>query len=111
MIGQFLLMDLAVDDLVAYQSAGPALGVRRLLVPVLDLANHDGAEPSALYAYSGAGRTGDCIRLHAARPLRAGDAGISVQMAKVPNQCLRRWFPLGGALRAPPVQAFENHGF
>ena len=55
-------------------SAGPALGVRRLLVPVLDLANHDGAEPSALYAYSGAGRTGDCIRLHAARPLRAGDA-------------------------------------
>ena len=52
-------------------SAGPTLGVRRLLVPVLDLANHDGAEPSALYAYSGAGRTGDCIRLHAARPLRA----------------------------------------
>lgn len=52
-------------------SAG-AHGERRLLVPVLDLANHE-AVPSALFAYSGAARCGPAVRLHAARALCPGD--------------------------------------
>eukprot|EP00908_Phaeocystis_cordata_P024659 Transcript_7119.p1 GENE.Transcript_7119~~Transcript_7119.p1 ORF type:complete len:480 (-),score=178.92 Transcript_7119:85-1443(-) len=49
---------------------GGGYGVRRLLVPVLDLANHQ-AQPSALFTYSPLG--GGAVRLHATRPLRAGD--------------------------------------
>ena len=47
-------------------------GVRRLLVPYLDLANHE-AVPSCLYAFSSGASCGPAIRLHAARALRAGD--------------------------------------
>ena len=68
-------------------SAGP-FGTRALLVPLLDMANHDGVAPSALYAFSpeevadsstadGApplvGRPAS-IQLIAARPLRADEA-------------------------------------
>ena len=52
-------------------SAG-AHGVRRLLVPLLDLANHD-AFPSAMYAYANSTTCGPAIRLHAARAMRPGD--------------------------------------
>ena len=52
-------------------SAG-AHGVRRLLVPFLDLANHEPL-PSALYAFAPGAACGPAIRLHAARPLAAGD--------------------------------------
>jgi len=48
-------------------------GVRRLLVPLLDMANHDGDSPAALFAYSPAGAAGPCIRLYAARPLAVGE--------------------------------------
>ena len=47
-------------------------GVRRLLVPFLDLANHESI-PSAMYAYSHCATGGPAIRLHAARELRAGE--------------------------------------
>ena len=64
-------------------------GQRRLLVPLLDMANHDGARPSAVYQFrdaaeaadvpSGGGVAADTartasIQLVAARPLAAGDA-------------------------------------
>lgn len=52
-------------------SAG-SYGVRRLLVPLLDMANHE-AKPSALYAFAPGASGGPAIRLHAARPLAAGD--------------------------------------
>ena len=48
-------------------------GVRRLLVPLLDLANHEPV-PSAMYAYGEGEACGPSIRLHAARSLAAGDA-------------------------------------
>ncbi len=48
-------------------------GVRRLLVPAVDLANHE-ACPSAMYAYAASATGGPAVRLHAARALRAGDA-------------------------------------
>lgn len=49
-------------------------GVRHVLVPLLDLANHE-ACPSAMYAFaSGASSGGPAIRLHAARSLEKGDA-------------------------------------
>ena len=48
-------------------------GVRRVLVPLLDLANHE-ACPSAMYAYSNGATCGPAIRLHAAKPLEPGDA-------------------------------------
>lgn len=48
-------------------------GVRRVLVPLLDLANHEPI-PSALYAYAPAPGGGPaCVRLHAARDLSAGE--------------------------------------
>ena len=47
------------------------IGTRYLLVPYLDLANHD-EKPSAIYAASAV--NGGVIRLHAARKLSAGDA-------------------------------------
>lgn len=53
-------------------SAGK-FGVRRLLVPLLDMANHE-PQPSALFAFSPAAGCGPAIRLHAAQPLRKGDA-------------------------------------
>ena len=53
-------------------SSGPH-GVRRLLVPLLDLANHE-ATPAAMYAFGHSAACGPSIRLHAARALRAGDA-------------------------------------
>ena len=54
-------------------STGEETGVRRCLVPLLDLANHD-AVPSAMYAYASNARCGPAIRLHAARPLSPGEA-------------------------------------
>ena len=52
----------------------------RLLVPVVDMANHDGNTPSAIYTCAAsegdaadAGELG-CVQLRAARPLRRGDA-------------------------------------
>ena len=54
-------------------SCGTTHGVRRLLVPVLDLANHE-PQPSALFTYTAAAAGGGAVRLHAVRPLRAGDA-------------------------------------
>ena len=53
-------------------SSGPH-GVRRLLVPLLDLANHEPV-PSAMYAFGHSARVGPSIRLHAARALNVGDA-------------------------------------
>ena len=47
-------------------------GVRRLLVPYLDLANHEAA-PSAMYAFASGASGGPAIRLHAARALREGE--------------------------------------
>ena len=54
-------------------SCGATHGVRRLLVPVLDLANHE-PQPSALFTYSAAAGGGGAVRLHAVRALEAGDA-------------------------------------
>ena len=46
-------------------------GIRRLLVPLIDMANHE-ARPSAMYAYADASACGGAVRLYAARPLAAG---------------------------------------
>ena len=51
-------------------SAGP-YGARSFLVPMLDMANHDGCEPSAFFAYS---PERACIELVARGPINAGDA-------------------------------------
>lgn len=53
-------------------SSGPH-GVRRLLVPLLDLANHEPV-PSAMYAFGHSAQCGPSIRLHAARAMQAGEA-------------------------------------
>lgn len=53
-------------------SSGPH-GVRRLLVPLLDLANHE-TVPSAMYAFGHSDQCGPSIRLHAARALDVGEA-------------------------------------
>ncbi|KAG8468615.1 hypothetical protein KFE25_013698 [Diacronema lutheri] len=50
---------------------GPCGGVRRLLVPCVDMANHD-AQPSAFFA-SAHGAGAAAVRLHAARALSVGD--------------------------------------
>lgn len=47
-------------------------GVRRVLVPLLDLANHE-SMPSAIYTFSAGAACGAAIRLHAVRCLREGD--------------------------------------
>jgi len=47
-------------------------GTRRLLVPYLDLANHE-AKPTALFDYSSCAVGGPAIRLYAVRPVKAGD--------------------------------------
>jgi hypothetical protein len=47
-------------------------GVRRVLVPLLDFANHD-ATPSAMYAFASDATCGPAIRLHAVRPMESGD--------------------------------------
>lgn len=51
---------------------GPAAGVRRLLVPCVDMANHE-ARPSCFFA-SAHGAGAAAVRLHAARALAAGEA-------------------------------------
>jgi len=48
-----------------------AIGMRYLLVPVLDISNHD-AKPTAIYSFSPT--RGGVVRLHAARRLEAGSA-------------------------------------
>lgn len=48
-------------------------GVRRLLVPMLDLANHEPI-PSAVFAFASGASCGPSIRLHAARAIMPGDA-------------------------------------
>lgn len=48
-------------------------GVRRVLVPLLDLANHE-ACPTAMYAFASGASCGPAIRLHAVRALDAGEA-------------------------------------
>ena len=47
-------------------------GERRFLVPVLDMANHDGARPAALFRFRD--EEEPAMQLVAARPLRNGDA-------------------------------------
>ena len=54
------------------ESGASRFGECRLLVPCLDLANHE-AVPSALYAFSAASSCGPAVRLIAARDLRAGE--------------------------------------
>ena len=53
-----------------------AFGERRFLVPVLDMANHDGVSPSAHFAFCDGGASGGSgsIQLVAARRISAGDA-------------------------------------
>lgn len=51
---------------------GPGAGTRRLLVPCVDMANHE-ARPSAFFA-SAHGAGAAAVRLHAARALGAGEA-------------------------------------
>ena len=46
-------------------------GVRRMLVPLLDMANHD-STPSAMYAYANTSACGGAVRLYAAQALAAG---------------------------------------
>ena len=71
-------------------TAGP-YGVRRLLVPVLDLANHE-AQPSALFTYCAAG--GGSIRLHAARPLLEGEA-VTITYGEHSAEHFCRYYGLG----------------
>ena len=70
--------------------AGPH-GTRRLLVPMVDLANHDGLAPAALFAFSAAGRRGACVRLYAARPLEKGDE-VTITYGDHPNAHFAQYY-------------------
>ncbi|EOD19650.1 hypothetical protein EMIHUDRAFT_242820 [Emiliania huxleyi CCMP1516] len=70
--------------------AGPH-GTRRLLVPMVDLANHDGVAPAALFAFSAAGRRGACVRLYAARPLEKGDE-VTITYGDHPNAHFAKYY-------------------
>jgi len=64
------------------------IGLRRLLAPVLDLANHD-ERPSAVYAFSPA--RGGLVRLHAARKVAAGEE-VTIRYGDFKNEHYTRHY-------------------